>query len=183
VNCIVWGNQGNQIRNDSSSSPTITYSIVQGGYPGEGNLDADPLFVQQLSYSLAPTSAGNYRLSYGSPAIDSGDNTPVTFITDLDYKPRIVQPTVDRGAYEWQDYSLTVNIVGEGEVTAAPDWPAFTFLDEVELTATPEAGWVFTGWTGDVISPENPLTLTITEDTVITATFITFQIYLPLVVQ
>ena len=58
----------------SGDSVTVAHSIVQGGYAGAGNLDADPLFVALLDASLAPTSAGNYRLGLGSPALDVGDD-------------------------------------------------------------------------------------------------------------
>jgi hypothetical protein len=42
ANCIIWNNS-NEIGNVFSSNPTITYSIVKGGFPGTGNLDLDPL--------------------------------------------------------------------------------------------------------------------------------------------
>ena len=48
VNSILWANEawtGPEIRNDGTSSATVTYSDIQGGYPGTGNLDADPLFA------------------------------------------------------------------------------------------------------------------------------------------
>ena len=48
TNCILWGNTAPifaQIYNDSESSTTITYSDVEGGYPGAGNIDADPQFI------------------------------------------------------------------------------------------------------------------------------------------
>lgn len=62
VNCILWAN----------SSPTITggavveFSCVEGGWPGEGNIDADPLLLQ--------TAPDDYRLQPGSPCIDAGDS-------------------------------------------------------------------------------------------------------------
>jgi hypothetical protein len=41
-NSILW-NGGNEIYNYTSA--TITYSNIQGGWPGNGNIDVDPLFV------------------------------------------------------------------------------------------------------------------------------------------
>jgi hypothetical protein len=92
TNCIFW-NGGNEIFNNINATPTITYSIIQGGYTGTGNLDADPLFI----------SSTNLRLQACSPAIDAGDNTaiPAGVTTDLDGNPRIYNSgTVDMGAYE-----------------------------------------------------------------------------------
>ncbi|MBN1136171.1 MAG: hypothetical protein JXM73_06280, partial [Anaerolineae bacterium] len=121
---------------------------------------------------LAPTTAGNYRLRYASPAIDSGNTLSVTVTTDLDGNLRVVGDEVDMGAYEFQAYTLTVSLVGNGQVVRAPDQPAYTYLDQVALTATADPGWTFTGWSGDVLTTTNPLTLTIMGHTAVTATFI-----------
>jgi hypothetical protein len=40
-NCIIWGNTSNEIPETS----TVTYSNIQGGWKGEGNIDKDPLFA------------------------------------------------------------------------------------------------------------------------------------------
>ncbi len=48
TNCILWGNTAPsdpQIHNDGTSSATVSYSDVQGGWPGETNIDADPYFA------------------------------------------------------------------------------------------------------------------------------------------
>jgi predicted outer membrane repeat protein len=42
----------------------VIYSNIQGGWEGEGNIDADPLFADTIS--------GNYSLQAGSPCIDAG---------------------------------------------------------------------------------------------------------------
>ena len=67
-NCIVWENTPGMISGDA----TITYSCVQGGYTGTGNIDTYPLF--------ADTANANYRLLSDSPCIDTGDST----LTDAD---------------------------------------------------------------------------------------------------
>ena len=104
VNTVVWGNTGGQI--SGSGDITVTYSDIQGGWPGTGNIDADPLFVQPAD--------DNLRLAFGSPCIDAGDNdaVPDGVTTDLDGLPRFVDdpdvddtgngtpPIVDMGAYE-----------------------------------------------------------------------------------
>ncbi|MCH8807158.1 MAG: right-handed parallel beta-helix repeat-containing protein [Planctomycetes bacterium] len=63
-NCIVWANTGGQLYG-YVGSPTITYSDVQGGWPGEGNINADPFFIDPVT--------NDYHLSLGSPCIDTGD--------------------------------------------------------------------------------------------------------------
>jgi hypothetical protein len=104
-NSIVWGNGGPAIDTQDSSSATVTTSIVQGGYPGAGNLDADPRFIAPLASSSAPTTGGDYHLNAASPAINAGSTTvtdPGLPATDLDGNPRIAPANgiVDLGAYE-----------------------------------------------------------------------------------
>jgi hypothetical protein len=60
VDCIVRDNDEVQV--DASSS--ASFSDIQGGFPGPGNLDLDPLFVD--------AAGGDYRLRPGSPCIDAG---------------------------------------------------------------------------------------------------------------
>ena len=69
------------------------------------------------------------------------------------------------------EYTLTVSKVGSGTVDVDPEELTYAYGDEVELTATPEAGWLFAGWSGDISSTDNPITVTIEDDTNITATF------------
>jgi predicted outer membrane repeat protein len=90
TNCILWSDAPNEI-SVNNSTPTVTYSDVQGGWAGDGNIDTDPLFADS-----------DGRLSDTSPCIDTGDNSAVSVGTDLDGNHRIVRATVDTGAYEFQ---------------------------------------------------------------------------------
>jgi hypothetical protein len=117
-NSILWANQAitsSQIYNDVST-PTLAYSDIQGsGGSGPGwddslgtdlghNLDADPVFRDPVDASTAPTTTGDLRLLWGSPAIDAGHNDliPPGLTTDLVGSPRIFNGIVDLGAYESQ---------------------------------------------------------------------------------
>jgi hypothetical protein len=63
ANCILWGNTPNQIHNYNNSSPTISYSLVEGGWSGTGNIDADPQFVDADGPDNTPgTLDDNLRL-------------------------------------------------------------------------------------------------------------------------
>jgi hypothetical protein len=74
-NCIIWSNQ-------IHDSATVRYSDVQGGWPGEGNIDADPRFADPGSgdYHLKST-AGRWNPNseswvtdaVTSPCIDAGN--------------------------------------------------------------------------------------------------------------
>jgi parallel beta-helix repeat protein/predicted outer membrane repeat protein len=88
--CIVWGDTvtaGNEISLDYTCSIGVSYSDIDGGWSGYGNIDQDPMFVNP--------SSGNYDISAGSPCIDGGD--PIYNV------PRGGACRIDMGAYEfWQ---------------------------------------------------------------------------------
>ncbi len=102
TNAVLWGDSPDEIA--GPHPPLVSYSNVQGGFPGTGNIDADPLFVNPGN--------NDFRLSAGSPCIDAGDNTavPQFVLRDLDGNPRFAADacagdsgaTVDMGAYEFQ---------------------------------------------------------------------------------
>ncbi|MCX5689976.1 MAG: M12 family metallopeptidase, partial [Planctomycetota bacterium] len=72
ANSIFWGDVPAETLVDAAGSLTASYSILQGGYPGTGNLAANPLYE-------APGS-GNLAVQPASRAIDSGDNSVVTLL-------------------------------------------------------------------------------------------------------
>ena len=68
-----------------------------------------------------------------------------------------------------QQHTLTINVVGNGSV--APVSGIYNDGDIVTLTATADAGWVFTGWSGDLNNNINPAQILMDGDKTITATF------------
>lgn len=114
-NSVLWGNKctnpSTQNQNlfylGDSGSPAIHYSFIEGepGDAAAGNLDANtkPEFVSAVSADFAPTSDGNYQLDKLSPLINKGNNEFVYVDKDLNGKTRIVDETVDIGAYEYPE--------------------------------------------------------------------------------
>ncbi|MBU6352324.1 MAG: PKD domain-containing protein, partial [Chloroflexi bacterium] len=107
VNAVLWGNSGGTLF--TASGNTISYSLVQGGTAGTGNLAVDPQFVN--------AAGGDLRLLNSSPAIDAGSNNApglAGIIADLADSARFfdntaitdtgngLAPIVDMGAYENQ---------------------------------------------------------------------------------
>ncbi|MBA7688130.1 hypothetical protein ES703_96606 [subsurface metagenome] len=124
INSILWGdsgpgNQGTEIQ----GTATVSYSDVEGGADGEGNIDADPQFVDP--------NGGNLHLLSDSPCIDAGNSTPLLdakITQDLDGMMRYfdivaVADTgvglfefVDMGAYEFQCSDIAGDINCDGVV-------------------------------------------------------------------
>jgi len=85
---------------DGNSSILISYSNIQGGFSGTGNIDQDPLFVDTVNQ--------DYHLQAGSPCIDAGD--PSSIYNDPDGSRN------DMGAYPYDacaglTTSSTTNII------------------------------------------------------------------------
>ncbi len=116
INSILYGNvsmsSSEQFDNRNGSSELVTYSNVMGGHAGAGNIDANPLFVQEDPFHPAGL---DFHLVAGSPGIDQGDATSLQPDSwDLDHDsdtaeptpvdlagdPRVVGSGVDMGAYE-----------------------------------------------------------------------------------
>jgi predicted outer membrane repeat protein len=107
TNTILWGNSPQQIADDSDYTAFVTYSDVQGGWPGEGNIDADPCFVQP-GQSGPCWVQGDYHLLPTSPCIDAAQDAAI--YTDIEGTPRPFDypdidnnaglPDFDMGAYE-----------------------------------------------------------------------------------
>ena len=69
------------------------------------------------------------------------------------------------------EYSLAVTVVGGGSVSAANG--SYAAGTELSLTATPNTGWLFMGWSGDLIGgyTQTNISLLMNADKEITATF------------
>jgi len=85
LNCILWSNTPEEIY--LRSSGLIAYSDIQGGWPGQGNINADPQFVNPTGgdYHLK-SQAGRWDAlnqswvidAITSPCLDAGDpSSPV----------------------------------------------------------------------------------------------------------
>ncbi len=65
--CIFWDNDGPEIV-QSTVPVEVSYSDVEGGWPGTSNINADPLFQSIPSGAFA----GSCYLAANSPCIDFG---------------------------------------------------------------------------------------------------------------
>ena len=80
-NCILWGDTPDEIQTNADT-PIVTYSDIQGGFTGDGNIDVDPLFAdpEKGDFHLK-SQVGCWDLKnliwilddVTSPCIDAGD--------------------------------------------------------------------------------------------------------------
>jgi hypothetical protein len=87
LNCIFTGREKSIFMNLNGD---VRYSNIQGGYPGVGNIEGDPKFVDPAN--------GDYHLQRGSPCIDSGTDTGLDHDFDGNFRPI---GDYDMGAFEF----------------------------------------------------------------------------------
>jgi TolB protein len=101
TNSILWGDTQREIY---VWMINIAYCNIMGGYAGEGNIDADPLFVD---VSDPDPSNWDLHLQSSSPCIDAGTNNVELPNSDFEGNPRIIDgdfdgyAVVDMGADEF----------------------------------------------------------------------------------
>ena len=69
------------------------------------------------------------------------------------------------------NYSLTANTAGSGQVALNPTGGIYVAGKVVTMTATPAVGFQFSGWSGDLNDLSNPITLAMNGNKTVTATF------------
>ena len=130
TNTILWNNTAATdpiIYNGGGGSAEMTHSLFDGDscitnvLCGPGVIyDQDPLFVDTSS---VPPLGGDFNVRYGSPSINAGvnDSIPTGDSTDLNDISRIINITVDLGAYEF-DYTFPCGLYGN---LVIDDMPVF----------------------------------------------------------
>jgi hypothetical protein len=84
--------------------------------------------------------------------------------------------------FEKNQYSLTMQISGLGSVSKSPDKQSYVYGEQVVLEASPEDGWIFKGWGGDVSGSDLTVLLTMTDNFTVYAQFEELKYYVPLII-
>ena len=97
INSIIWDNDSfadnKLIDSSGETNAIINNSIVEEGYEGKNIITVDPSFIDPDRF--------DFRLADNSPALNIGNNNAIAnYDLDLVGSERIVNNTVDLGAYE-----------------------------------------------------------------------------------
>jgi uncharacterized repeat protein (TIGR02543 family) len=172
----------------SSWSGDLTGSMNPAVITIDGNKTVTASFVQlhyTLTITVSPSRSGSVSLNATGP-YHYGDRVELTAVPTADwaflswsgdlsgsFNPAVI--TIDdnktvTGTFTELQYTLTVAPVGSGSVNLNNTGP-YHYGDEVELTAAPNTGWIFSSWTGDLSGSANPAVITISGNKTVTATF------------
>jgi regulation of enolase protein 1 (concanavalin A-like superfamily) len=122
-----------------------------------------------FAHTLAVTSIGVFALNDGNTPAQTPAHTAIvdSFANGAAFNPPEDTVVLGTGA----PVNLTVNTLGSGHVNAAPPGASHPCGTQVSLTAVADPGFAFTGWTGDVVSAQNPLSFYQTAARTLTANF------------
>ncbi len=114
LNSIVWGNSPNQI----VGTTNVTYSDVQEGFAGQGNISGNPIFLSTSKLIIVP----------GSPCINAGDTNVV--YRDVYFPPSLGLVRNDIGAHGGPGAGarLRARFASQMEVVVMGGVPGYTYL-------------------------------------------------------
>lgn len=98
--CIVWGNSSDQI----DSNANVSYSNIQGGFTGEGNVDVDPCFVYP-----------GYWADLNNPNLLVEPDDPNAVWIDGDYHLQSQAGRWDRESQTWVQDNVTSPCIDTGD--------------------------------------------------------------------
>jgi len=149
----------------------LTVNVV-----GNGSVALDPpggTYDEGTPVTLTPTPGSGWTFDgwSGPDAGDLVDNGDGTWSIAMDAAKSVTATFVEIPPPQ---HDLTVNVVGSGSVVLDPPGGTYDEGTPVTLTAVPEPGWAFDGWSGDASGSANPTTVTMDGDKTVTATFAEF---------
>jgi LPXTG-motif cell wall-anchored protein len=168
------GLQGSKKGNGAAGNPGrlhITYAITQWTVTvtktGDGTITPDVgsyIYPNNSPLTLSATAEAGWRFDkWVINGVDNSNPAPTLTIT--------ADTTLH--AVFIQQFKLTTTVApgGAGTVATVPAAGPFDAGSTVQLTATASPGRQFAGWTGDLVSSDNPGTLTMNADKSVTAFF------------
>jgi hypothetical protein len=155
---------------DPGNLPIVSYCDIMGGWPGAGNIDADPLF--------ADPAAHDFHLLHPSPCRNAGDNAAVVEAGDFEGDPRIAGGTVDMGADEFYTHlyytgdaspggNMDLKFIDEPNTAPVILWAGSGIL-EVPIHLKQYGDWhlqfpvLFEAGLGSIPAPDGMLVLSVT---------------------
>ena len=145
---------------------------------------------QIIKFSITFSNGSGGSVSIPGGSYETGTSVSVSATPDSEYvfvdwsngstqNPLSVTVTSNQSItanFEKRKYPLTVSITGSGTVSeeiisAGKTTTEYTSGSIIQLTATSDTGWEFTGWSGTVSSSENPIQLTVDESKTLEAAF------------
>ena len=147
--------------------PVDTYILTYTAGVGGSITGASPQTVNQGAGGTTVTATPNDGYHF----VSWSDGVLTAARTDTNVTANINATATFAVNINTYAYTLTVTKVGNGTVTLVPAGETYNYGTVVTLTATPAAGYTFTGWSDDLAGRTNPTTIIMDAGKTITATY------------
>jgi len=179
----------------ATPDPGYVFSGWSGDLTGAANPDSVVMdtvksvtatFTRQFSLTTTVSGSGTVTLDPAGGVYDSLTTVTLTATPDPGYvfsgwsgdltgaanPDSVIMDTIKSVTATFtRQFSLTTTVSGSGTVTLDPPGGVYDSLTAVELTATPDPGYVFSGWSGDLSGTANPDSVVMDTIKSVTATF------------
>ena len=155
---------GHSVYSNEVSVSTPGVSTLSVHTNGSGTVGVDPtasIYLNGTVVTLTATPAADFRFGGWSGDLSGSDN-PATLTMNQN---KTVTANFIRVV------TVTANTIGTGTVTLNPAASFYDAGTNITVTATPAAGFRFSGWGGDLSGSTNPAVLSLNDNKIITATF------------
>jgi uncharacterized repeat protein (TIGR02543 family) len=152
---------------------TTTYTLTTSSAPAAGgSVSSSPSAASYnagASVTLTATPAAGYTFT-GWSGDATGTSTSITVTMDAN---KTVTANFQQQTTTTTTYTLSTSAApaAGGTVTRSPNAAAYDSSTAVTLTATPAAGYTFSGWSGDATGTGASVTLTMDANKAVTANF------------
>ncbi|QIL77940.1 hypothetical protein G7064_05245 [Hymenobacter sp. HDW8] len=155
----------------NQSTPPTTYTLTTTASPGAGGtVGRSPNATSYASgsvVSLTATPAAGYTFT-GWSGDATGTTNPLSVTMSAN---KSITATFTQTPPTTYTLTTTASPTVGGSIGRSPNATSYASGTVVSLTATPAAGYTFTGWSGDATGTTNPLAVTMSANKSITATF------------
>ena len=167
----VGANRAIYYRTDSGYGDPLNWTDTSNPTPGSINRVPNLRLTTADSVSISPLSSGNFTNGVWNGSITVNETASQMLLRAFDSNGHKGDSNLFNVVLPTYTLSVTTN---NGSVVKVPDLPEYDEGTIVALTPTPNTGYHFTSWSGDVPAgheADNPLNLTMDANKTLTANF------------
>lgn len=158
--------------NESTYTLDVNVNYIGAGTGGTVDYDPDQPFYKHGT-PVVMTATADVGWSFDGWTGTLSSTNPIETLP-------ITSNSVITGTFSQDQYVVEPVVINEGvgvggTITVDPDKPGFLYGESVTVTATPNTGWQFGGWEGDLSGTDLSQTFTMTQDIQAAARFIQDQ--------
>jgi len=155
---------------------TYYYLNITISPTGSGVVNLTPsggVYVAGTTVTLKAVANSGWLFSSWSGDLNStSSSTIIVMDSNKNVTANFVQSSSNEGGTTTYFLIVGVSPQNAGNVVLNPAGGVYTAGTQVQIVATPNSGWVFSSWSGDITGNQNPITIIIDSNKTITANFI-----------